>query len=209
MTIKLAPVSFLLAFIVAIPGQADACIESDEVTPDVIGELCKISVLLQIDYPIRLEAATIFSAKARTDRYSPEPHYLVTYDPSRLQADRWGLVAAFAHEFAHLSQFQHIGTTRKTIEYFGSVPAAELGADFIMGCIWQAIFPAAPISDFQSNYMLTASFQRSHEDFHGTPDQRINAFRYAIFGHNTLCTYDMAMHESYRNTIWPRLLDGG
>lgn len=201
---------FAIALLSAMPELGQACTRGESIPPKTKKDLCAIHALMGIDRPVMMvidpEEPRFSAGRGSDPTYDPDPHYVLGFDPARLSGDHWGVVAAFAHEMAHLMHFRDLGSVNRTRAYFGGILALELAADFAMGCVFDDLFADAPMSHFEANFMMGSSFKDKHKDFHGKPHQRAGAFAYAVFGHADLCTFDADMHERFREIVLPKLL---
>jgi hypothetical protein len=110
---------------------------------------------------------------AGEDPLRPGSH-LVTYPAGERR-----FLAPVTHELAHVMQMRLAGGLRQLAEEQDSL-RAELGADFIAGIVFTAKFADLDRGEFQNNVQLVGLYDEHADDAHGTPSQRIAAFRYGL-----------------------------
>jgi hypothetical protein len=107
-----------------------------------------------------------------------EGAYIITY-PKEVEAD---FLAPTLHELSHIMQMEVSGGLPMLRNIYKSSKKIELEADYLTGVIFSNVFPQAQLHEFEQNILLTGMYVESDLTAHGTPDQRIVAFRLGVFG---------------------------
>lgn len=91
-------------------------------------------------------------------------------------------VAPLVHELAHVYQIETTGDADKLLQrYANRLLPIELGADFLTGIVARYYLVGARPNLFGDNLQLVGLYRESDVQAHGTPDQRIGAFRFGYF----------------------------
>lgn len=103
----------------------------------------------------------------------------VIYYPVAIQ-DPQSQVAALTHELVHVFQSERAGGMRALVDG-AEIRRIELEADFQTGVLFSNAEHVDDLMTFQGNLHLVGSFDHYSPDFHGTPQQRTDAFRFGVF----------------------------
>lgn len=95
--------------------------------------------------------------------------------------DEISYIAPIAHELAHVWQSRNAGSMAMLMaENLASIKQIELGADFLTGIVFKES-EAFTKNMFQTSLSLSGRYVEKDAEAHGTPAQRISAFRYGYF----------------------------
>ena len=87
-------------------------------------------------------------------------------------------LAPITHELAHVFQIVNAGSYASLRQI--SIKRIELGADFLTGVIFANFLKNVDINKFQHNLNLIGLYNDIPETAHGTPEERIGAFRRGV-----------------------------
>jgi hypothetical protein len=91
--------------------------------------------------------------------------------------------APLIHELAHVYQLESAGSYQNLIDQL-KIKRIELGADFLTGVIFKLLGSEVDLDEFQHNVNVGGKYYESDADAHGTPEQRMAAFRYGYTQHD-------------------------
>lgn len=104
--------------------------------------------------------------------------YVIHYPILAAQSDDY--IAPLTHELSHVLQSELAGGLGKFIETHPSSKQRELAADFLTGVVFgRASFRSN--QRFQTNLELIGKFREFSANAHGTPAQRVAAFRMGVY----------------------------
>lgn len=130
-----------------------------------------------------------------------EPHTYKVFYPLDKSLTRDDYIAPLTHEIAHVRQMESAGGYLPLLAKF-EIKRVELEADYLAGVVFRSLSESVSMDQFQHNLILAGLYHDSRTEPHGTPEQRLRAFRY---GH-TQNTYrsgadiDRARAEFQRDT---------
>lgn len=131
----------------------------------------------------------------------PPFRYVISY-PRRLTAVP---IAPIVHELAHAFQMEHAGgleslRTRPSLQ-------VELAADFLTGLVLSRHLKHVSVMEFQANLALIGLFEELPITAHGTPAQRVAAFRRGVNYELNLPTIDFrTAHEDFYADEFSRIV---
>lgn len=125
----------------------------------------------------------IFSAKQFEKKFRRSHNYEITYPDD----DLVHYLAPIVHEIAHVFQFQLYKSMLKLMSSL-SILRIELAADYIAGVVYYKL--GIKKNGYQHSVQLIGRYYEVSTDHHGTPAQRIAAFRMG---------YEDARKESMRS----------
>lgn len=99
--------------------------------------------------------------------------YVVTY-PS----ERTTFLAPVLHELAHVMQMEYAGGLSQLMSKYKLSKRVELEADYFVGTLFAKYFPDKPLRLFEQDLKLKGLYYESEEMKHGTPEERVTAFRF-------------------------------
>jgi hypothetical protein len=105
--------------------------------------------------------------------------YVITY-PVPEHGPAIGYLAPIAHELSHVLQIEIAGTL-ESLQQSQTSKRIELGADFLSGILYKQALGEGKVNDFQHNLELIGLYYERNAEAHGTPEQRITAFRRGIY----------------------------
>ncbi|MFO1219648.1 MAG: hypothetical protein U1E89_14875 [Burkholderiaceae bacterium] len=86
-------------------------------------------------------------------------------------------LAPIVHELAHVMQMRIAGGLAALRASGLDSRQIELGADFLAGFVFSEALRHVDIDEFQNNLSLIGSYYERTDEAHGTPAQRVSAFR--------------------------------
>jgi hypothetical protein len=130
----------------------------------------------QIDFVSCKEAAFATFAEGPTARTR---HYRIQY-PVMVGTRIGEYLAPITHELSHVYQLEKAGSYARLRDSY-EIKKIELGADFLTGVIFRELQTVSTLDQFQQNLKLIGKYRESTLDAHGTPSQRVAAFRFGYF----------------------------
>lgn len=126
---------------------------------------------------VACEVASFSTMQKGVDRANR--YYIINYPimPDKSVTD---LVAPIMHELAHVYQMNAEGSFAELMKRYSS-KHIELEADFIVGLIYSFLEEKPAINEFQNNIHLLGRYKELSTNAHGTPTQRLAAFRNGVF----------------------------
>ena len=97
------------------------------------------------------------------------------------KTDKEKFLAPTLHELSHVLQIKNAGGLVSLLKKYPS-KRIELAADYMTGIIFSKLFKNMDLKKFEQNILLTGLYLESSELAHGTPDERVSAFRLGVFG---------------------------
>jgi len=111
-------------------------------------------------------------------------------------------VVPLYHELAHIYQMTRFGGRGKALEFHGSLKTIELCSDLVAGFLMARSGKFHP-QQFQQNLILRGNYRSAEQTFHGTPGERVNAFRYGYYtsgkSPDLNSQYDLALNRNSCN----------
>lgn len=191
--------TIFFAFFASISSQARSCDFSAITSFADLEILCTVYEQLKLTKQIDFEFSGRFGAEGSTSIFHSEIPYKVTL-PTRERLKELtveDITLPLIHEFVHLRQIQDLGSIRSVERTFGSRLAAELHADFTVGCFIGSRLVPYSLGLVNSNPFFSASFTEDDPDFHGKPHSRTGVIRLALFGNSDSC-FDFSL-KGYRD----------
>lgn len=123
----------------------------------------------------------------------------IIYPTGKAKSD---YIAPLYHELAHVYQIVRFGGRERALEVHGSLKTLELCSDLVAGYLIARAGKFQP-QDFQQNVILRGNYKGFDQNFHGTPGERVNAFRYGYYTSGTSADlntqYDLALNRKLCN----------
>jgi hypothetical protein len=172
----------------------DPCIDAD---PFNIGHNANVQKVL---HALGIDARIVRFKGCKNQRFSAAPdwaaiaaerRYIVTYPT---ESDR-NYLAPITHELAHVLQMEMEGGLSELRQKYSS-KRVELGADYLAGLIFSQVLRDTDINQFQHNLSLIGLYVELDADAHGTPSQRVGAFR---LGYINFDAVEPDMRKASRN----------
>lgn len=96
------------------------------------------------------------------------------------------IVGALTHELGHVYQLRKAGGLANLMRDLGnSRERIELGADFLAGFLFRNFVTGSSRADFQTSVSLVGDYDDAAGPGHGTPEDRIAAFRTGYYYRGT------------------------
>lgn len=124
--------------------------------------------------------------------------YIVAYSSNVGQK----VIAPVIHELGHVVQLEASGGFSNLHNSYSS-NQVELGADYLVGMVFNTALPDEPLARFERNMELAGIYippDNSHNS-HGAPSKRIQAFRLGVFSKANKPNI-RAMHENFQDNIY-------
>lgn len=141
-----------------------------------------------------------YSAGMDTPLNEINRRYLITYPIQ----DKNKYISPITHELAHVSQMEVYGGLIQLSNKINSSKRIELGADYISGIVFSKILRHLDYYDFMDNFSLMGLYVELKEKAHGTPAQRVSAFRSGFYEKNEHAinqAHDYFQQEIYGSII--------
>ena len=159
----------------AIPGAG--CQDSDPL--DLARDPAVLTAMRAYGIPaglVRFKGCQDLPFSVTPDVPGPRGGYVVNYP-----ANAGGrTLAPVVHELAHVRQMEDFGGLSALLQRF-HVKRIELDADHMAGAVFATQFPSLPLREFEQNLLLMGAYREIGEDGHGSPEERIAAFRTGVF----------------------------
>jgi hypothetical protein len=130
--------------------------------------------------PIRFVGCTVtdfftgqYGPTKETRRY--EIHY-----PLKAAESSSEYLAPVAHELFHVYQLEMAGDEAQ-LKALYDIKRIELAADYMTGVVSQRLGTTHTPNTFQINLRLVGRYSESTADAHGTPEERVKAFRFGFY----------------------------
>ncbi len=112
------------------------------------------------------------------------------------------VIAPVIHELGHVLQLEASGGF-KGIDALYSRNQVELGADYLVGIVFNTSISDEPLDRFERNIELAGIYIPSNNSHntHGNPSKRVQAFRLGVFS-ETNGPNIRAIHENFQDNIY-------
>jgi hypothetical protein len=125
---------------------------------------------------IRFKGCKSLRFRAAPDGVPSDHRYVITYPTDAAGS----YLAPITHELAHVLQMEMAGGLLALTATFAS-KRVELGADYLTGVVFSQSLKQVSLNEFQHNLALIGLYVELDANAHGTPSQRVAAFRFGVF----------------------------
>lgn len=184
----------------------EACTEGD---PLGLGRDARVAAAMRA---LGIPAEAVRFSGCRGQRFSASPdhasgsrpeRYVVTY-PTEAAGKH---LAPIVHELAHVMQMRLAGGLDALWAGGMDSRQIELGADFLTGLVFSEALRHVDLDEFQHNLSLIGLYYERNDEAHGTPAQRLSAFRIGVTRAPPYPEFDFAKASRYfRANEYPRVI---